>query len=475
MGTSDLLARFVERLDRVEDLSDPVLLAFSGGLDSSVLLDLAWRHQSAGGPQLHLVHIDHGLRPSSADDASFCQRRAEELKLPLEVVRLDLGSPPVDQGTARAARLQAIARIADEQGIGDIYTGHHGDDRIESFFFHLLRGTGLDGLAPMPLSSPFPLPGSPLRMIRPLQGELRADLETYAEEQAIPFVEDPTNASDDYSRNAIRHHLIPEVAPESRSREILLRAMDNLDDERRAADHFAEKLLREARAPWSIDGEVAMEREPLAAAPHATVTRLLRRLQPGLTAEALRRAADAIAAPSGACRHLDLPGCLLTVGTSTVVLQPSSARGGRDVLTRQASPVVLKPSSAGQATFEGFTIRWSTIDETSTTPNDDPWVASFDRGSLCAPITVHGWSPGMKLLRRSPNGEIYHQSLTKLFAERGIDAWMRWRWPCLTNGGDDLLWAGGLPRGARAEPAKNAPRWRCRIVPPEEFHGNIHL
>ena len=456
------------------DVGPRILIAFSGGLDSSVLVDLFDRRRRRGGPEIELVHVDHGLRPDSGVDARFCEETARRRGVALEVIALDFDAERVGQHRARQRRLAAIAEYARSRGIDDVATAHHGDDRIESFLLNLERGTGLDGLAPMGPDAAFPIPGVGLRLLRPLVGLLRHQLESYAEARDISWTEDPTNETDAYARNRIRHHLVPALADSSGDRRQILETIDRLEDERRAADTHCDALADEARRPSPGIRTRVFDRRRLQKAPRATVIRLIQRLQPTLDAASLDDIYSAIIAePSSAPTHLTLSGCVVTTVRNRVAICPAEERGGRDVLQQSVQPIDIAPFPAGQAPYFGSQLVWGT-DTSGDGPSchslETRWSADFEACELRRPLYVAGFTAGCRLLRRNENGSPFHQKLTKLFSEYRIDADIRWRWPCLYDGDDRLVWAAGLPRGAAANRSgADGQVWSLQVRPSDEL------
>lgn len=468
MTPDELVTDIGRCLKRLQSAPGRILVAFSGGLDSSVTVDLLWRHHRRGGPMVELIHIDHGTRSDSAEDARFCRQRAAEYGLSIDVVRLDLPKDPGQQ-RMRTARLAAIAQHAIERGIDCVAFGHHGDDRLESFLLNLRRGTGLDGLAPMPPVDDYPIAKSELTSLRPLAKRLRRELEAYAHAHDIPHVTDPTNEQTDYERNRLRHEVLPKLAENPAVRRRLLATVDRLHDERRAADESCRRLAERAELKTAGLTSRAFDRSELVDAPGAEVARLFRRLHPVLDAESLERIDTALhaAGDSNAIEHLTLEGCVVSVGPRRVVFRPSFDRGGRDVLNRTAEPIRLKPLAGGDAPFFGSRVRWGL-----QSPPDDggsPWVAAFDLDALQPPLRLVGFRPGMRL-KRTDGEKVYHQKLTKLLSAHRIDADVRWRWPCVVDDTDRLVWAAAFGRGAVAKPDTNTTRtWHIDIAPSPEL------
>ncbi len=167
-----------------------VVLAVSGGVDSTCLLEILARTQAAHGGRLEVVSFDHGLRPESAAEVEQVAEHARRLGLPFVGRRLDLAPGPNLQ--ARARQLRQAELLA--QGADRIATGHHRSDQAETVLYHLLRGSGARGLRGMlPLDPPW---------CRPLLAQSRAELEAWARLEGLSWVEDPSNA--DSQRGEIR-------------------------------------------------------------------------------------------------------------------------------------------------------------------------------------------------------------------------------------------------------------------------------
>lgn len=475
---SSLLDDLLDRLEGLGlDADDRLLVAYSGGLDSSVLVDLLDRARHRGGPALNLVHIDHGLRPDSGDDAAWCRRHARRRGLPITVRTLSEDSTSPSQARARMRRMATIAEVALADGIEYVATGHHGDDRIETFLFHLRRGTGLDGLATVRARDSFPIPGAALTVIRPLSRCTRDRLGRYATARSISHIDDPTNATDAYSRNRIRHHLVPKLAQSPGEKQRIVDTIHRLDAERRAADEYARRLADDATRDCPGLRTRTFSRSRLSEAPDATVARLFQHLQPTLNADSIARIQRAIDGPVGSrVHHLTLSGCVITVAADRVVFAPSDERGGRDVLKRRVHPVHIRPFSGAASPFFGATLRWRLVDdefEAGAGERSRRWIADFCPDKLKRPLQVGGFRPGARLLRFDGDNH-YHQKLTKLFSTHSVDADRRWRWPCLYDAQKRLLWAAGLERGAAARLDDDDRRWwRFSVVPSRELTESL--
>lgn len=193
----------------------PLLLAYSGGPDSSALLELACALRDARSPgfgRVHALHVHHGLQAQADDWAAFCQRQCDARRVPLAVARVQVGRQGRGlEAAAREARYRELARVAGEIGAVAVLTGHHLDDRLETFLLQWLRGAGPDGLCAMSERRPLQ-PGQPAVLLRPLLRFSRERIAGYLQRRAIEFVDDPSNADPRLDRNALRLRVMPEFA-----------------------------------------------------------------------------------------------------------------------------------------------------------------------------------------------------------------------------------------------------------------------
>ena len=180
----------------------PLWLAFSGGLDSTVLLHLLV--QAGLGPRLSVVHVDHGLHPDSGDWAAHCEGVARALALPFYQERVSVAGRAGLEANARAARYRALCRLAGE---GTLITAHHRDDQAETLLLRLLRGAGATGLAAI---SEHSRRGS-TRLWRPLLGVSRETLRGLAEQGGWSWIEDPSNRALHLDRNYLRAEILPRL------------------------------------------------------------------------------------------------------------------------------------------------------------------------------------------------------------------------------------------------------------------------
>ena len=190
---------------------DRVVAGISGGADSVCLLFVlsAWKEQY--GLELAAAHINHGIREDAGEDARFVEALCRQLCIPFYLKETDVHKLAEEQKCSeeeagRNFRYQTFEEVAQEFSAEKIAVAHNLNDRSETMLFHLFRGSGIKGLAGIP-----PVRG---KIIRPLLCVEREEIETYLAGKGQKFCQDSTNGEDVYTRNRIRHHILPYVERE---------------------------------------------------------------------------------------------------------------------------------------------------------------------------------------------------------------------------------------------------------------------
>lgn len=186
----------------------PVLAGISGGRDSMALLSLL-----SGMPGCNLIacHVNHGLRPEAEEEAQFVRQYAASLRIPCVLERADVRGMARTRGisieeAARAARQALFLKWADEHPGAVVTLAHHRNDQQETALLHMCRGaSGIHGMAPVSTWA------NGLTVVRPLLDFSREEITFYLEHRHIPWREDSSNQSAEYTRNALRHEVIPKL------------------------------------------------------------------------------------------------------------------------------------------------------------------------------------------------------------------------------------------------------------------------
>ncbi len=195
---------FAERLLQLTGPRPHVLLAFSGGVDSTLLGHALVRARRRLG-SLRFAHVDHRLQAASAGWSKHCARLARSWRVPFVALRADIPHEPGDSPEARArdARYALLAGAMQPDEV--LVIAQHRDDQVETLLLQLLRGAGVPGLAAMPAIAPF----GAGRIARPLLDVGRAEIERAARAAKLTWIDDPTNTDTRYSRNFLRHRVMP--------------------------------------------------------------------------------------------------------------------------------------------------------------------------------------------------------------------------------------------------------------------------
>ena len=232
-----------------------VVVAVSGGPDSVALLHLLMRLAPEWPLVLHAAHLDHALRPASAQDAAFVRSVTAQWGIPATIERIDVGACCAREGWsledgARRIRYQFLLEAARRHSASHIAVAHTADDQAETVLMRLIRGTGLLGLCAIPVQRELEELSeescrSPVTVVRPLLEAWRSDILAYLGRMRLAFREDATNADLTFLRNRIRHELLPLL--EQRYNPNIRRALVQLAEQSR--DDYA-FLQAAARRQW---------------------------------------------------------------------------------------------------------------------------------------------------------------------------------------------------------------------------------
>ncbi len=413
-----------------------VLCALSGGADSMYLLCRLLEGREAHGWTVQAAHLHHGLRVSAGRDEEMVRRWCAQRGVPLTVGHADAAAYARQQGmcveeAGRTLRYAFLEDTARQEGLALIATGHHAGDDAETVLMNLVRGCGLKGLTGIP-----PRRGS---IVRPMLGVTRREIEAYLSERGVPHVEDETNADPAYTRNRVRHRLIPlleELNPQAcahiRAAAARLRE-DEEELERQSAPLAAQAL--------EIPEGTAVPARVLADAPRPLALRACAMLleQTGLGGEAVHlERVLALAAGADPSAGLDVPG--------------GSVRRQYDLLVFSAGPAPTPPPPAA---LEEGTARWGR------------WSVSCVPAVCPAKAYVSPWEfylrPGAYLVRSRREGDRIalgrrpEKSVKKLMIEGRVPACRRELVPVLDREGAPPAVGGfGPGKGCLAEPGEPA-------------------
>ncbi|MEK7700596.1 MAG: tRNA lysidine(34) synthetase TilS [candidate division NC10 bacterium] len=433
MALRDRLERTVRRHAMLAG-GETVLVGVSGGADSVALLHLLAALAPRWRLTLHVLHVDHGLRPDSARDAELVRALGARLAVPVEVATVTVDPRGSLEAAARAARYAALEARADRLGAQRIALAHTADDQAETVLMRLLEGAGVRGLAGIP-----PVRG---RVVRPLLDCRRRELVAELRRARLPWVEDPSNQDPKFLRNRVRHELLPLLAG-SYNPEIataLARVAALARDAVSALDRVATAEL-ERLAAWEA-GAVTLALGPLRALPRQVAAEVLRQAagrlgsQAPLRAWAHRGLRRVLAAPPPR-RPFRLGGVTLEVSgpRARLALAPLPALEPRDVSVpgRVELPEIGLALQATLAAAERYAIP------------DEPDRVAFDADRLPPALVVRPRRAGDRL---TPFGGC-SRKLKDLLIDAKVPRWERCRVPVVEAGGE-IVWVARIRRGAAA-------------------------
>lgn len=243
-----------------------LLVGYSGGADSAALLTLMARWCAARAIPCEAIHVHHGIRGAEADrDAELCRTYCAFLGVPLHVRRADVPAYAEAhhlgiEEAARKVRYRIFDEILAVHPGALCATAHSADDHLETVLFHLLRGSGIDGLCGIPAVRG--------RFIRPLLGASAAEIRDFCKAEGIPAVQDSTNEDTAYTRNYIRAEIVPRLRRLTPAPEAAAVRMSAL---LRADAAYLQSAARDALGEWADDTAVPLAR--LTALPDALLSR----------------------------------------------------------------------------------------------------------------------------------------------------------------------------------------------------------
>jgi tRNA(Ile)-lysidine synthase len=243
LNSSELLAPL--RLNIQQLGLNQLVLGLSGGLDSMVLLELCHQLTQSSAIKLKAVYIHHGLSANADQWAAFCQQQCLKCNVPFEVQKVQLNPAANIEAQARAARYSALAAFVTTPQTA-LLTAHHADDQLETLLLALKRGAGPAGLSGIAALQPFAAGW----LLRPLLEFSREQLDAFAKQQQLTWIEDESNNDSRFDRNFLRAEVIPLLQQRWPAfRQNALRSVAHIQQQQIFAEKQLDQLL-----PTVMDG-----------------------------------------------------------------------------------------------------------------------------------------------------------------------------------------------------------------------------
>ncbi|HEX4717737.1 MAG TPA: tRNA lysidine(34) synthetase TilS [Thermoleophilaceae bacterium] len=402
---------------------EPVIVLLSGGADSVCLLDCALRLAA----QVHVLHVNYGLRPGSDADEQFCRLLADRMGVPISVERVTLGEGNL-QAQARRARYELAERLALDHGC-DFAAAHTASDQAETVLYRLAVSPGSRALLGMA-----PRRG---RLVRPLLEASREDTRAYCRERGLTWRDDPTNEDPRFARSRLRHEVLPVLRALSPAAErTIAETSFLLRDERLVLERAADGVIAQLGIPTPL---TALRLEPIGLA-RTVLTRLAERAS-GSGVALSRMDCEAILALSDeGTQSLDLGGGLRAIA------EYGALRFEAGDAPPPATPGPVELDVPGQAEFGDWEV-YARMERVAQAAGGGFLPARGDAllspHLVDSPLMIRAWRHGDRM---RPAGLDGTKTLQDVFTDNKIPREERERIPVVESGGE-IVWVAGLAIG----------------------------
>ncbi len=438
----DLLPLFEETLCEYSLLQhgQRVLVAFSGGADSTALLHLLCRLRESWMLEVSAAHLNHALRGEESDrDEAHCRQVCAQWHVPffarkVEVVQEARQRRISVEMAAREVRYAFLQEVADAIEADVIALGHTRDDQVETVLLNMARGAGIDGLAGMPMRRG--------RFVRPLLPFSREQIRTYCTEQNLSFVEDSSNLDARYSRNRIRHQVLPPLRllnPRVDS------AIDRLAVLARDEQQWWQDYLSTLEPLFTLhrtEQEWHVSLAWLAQQPPALQRRVIRYVVQKTAGEGTELQFEQVERLREALLTSKRAGITLAGGSVRVTV---GARALRVNAKREENPIayemVVQIPGATSLPCAGVSLyaEYSTLPDASVWRRDN-WEVWCDASRIRGQLIVRNWRQGDRI---QPLGLMGHRKLSDIFIDRKVPLPLRRRIPLVCDA-EGIVWVIGI-------------------------------
>ncbi len=430
------------------NFNTPIIVGVSGGADSLCLLGTL---HEAGYP-LIVAHFDHQLRSESAEDGKFVARIAEQYDLPFASERDNVAAyakkyKQTIEEAARNLRYRFLFDQARKHNAQAVAVGHTADDQDETILMHFLRGAGLSGLKGMDVNTLLPAFDSDIPLIRPILDLWRKDTVAYCVAHNLSPHEDPSNASDEFFRNRLRHNLIPELEKYNpRFRETLQRTSRALNGDHALLAELIHSTWQEVLIKESAD-YISFHRPSFEKLSPALIRNLIKlavgRLRPGqidISFSALERAAHFIASPDVAQRIDLVSGLFLVKEVDSLYLTDDLSNlplGAFPQMGKESIPITLPCEIELGA---GWVLTGKRLSSATKLKSDDPFQVMLDADIIGENLMLRPRRVGDKFCPFGMSGK--SMRLKDFFINVKLLHRARDQHPLLCEG-DEIVWVPG--------------------------------
>jgi tRNA(Ile)-lysidine synthase len=442
---------------------DRVLVAVSGGPDSMALLHFLWQNRKRWNLTLRAVHVNHQFRDTEADaDQTYVEQTCQKWDIPCSSQKINVSLYAKEhqlskQVAARECRYRFFDQVAKELDFHKLALAHHSDDQVETVLMRLVRGAGLAGLSGIPTTRQT----EAYQIIRPFMTLRKEEIERYCLSQHISPRIDQSNLSDDYTRNQIRHHLVPQLLELNPQWHGVVQEMtDTLATEDRFLDDLAKKYVEqviESRVLNKLTINLTFfQQVPLP---------LQRRLILLLLSYLSNKRSDwnkihiqdilELTEKDHGSKSIDLPNQVTAI-KEYQYLHLVQREAKRNV-EKERSHVEERIPPEGVLYVESLSFKITVIRRTFNSATEDcsrirhpsahSFTASFDADQLSFPLKVRNRRAGDQI---QPLGMGGHKKVKDIFIDHKIPLLQRHGWPLIVDQ-EVILWIPGLKRADRGK------------------------
>lgn len=433
------MADYVTKYKLLEP-GDHVLLGCSGGIDSMVLLHYLKAREAALSITVEAVHVNHMLRgEESIEDRLFTEAICDEWEIPCH--SRDIPIPDIletaggnKQQVCRQERYRYFEKVMERTGASKLATAHHADDQLETILMSGLRGTLQSGSFGMPSSRPF----GKGTLVRPLLAVTKQEIAAYAEANAVPFRQDPSNAEDLYTRNRIRKNVVPELKKENADvSKQFVELSESLQEDQKFLTQLAQEKLDSLLLPG--DQEILLSAERFRSHASALQKRMVLLLlnylyngeQVNVTRQLAEQVQEMMQSSSGTV-FLHLPQKYMMVRQYDRVLFSQ-----RDPETAPQE-FKVQISTQWSVAVKNFRYKLVPVQDFEETPDVFAWYLS---GQDEPQLQIRSRLPGDRI--RLP-GMSNPKKVARLMIDEKVPAPLRQGWPVITDANDEILLVPGL-------------------------------